>query len=301
MALLVVWILNPPWWTDPISGLTRFFASNLDRARTIPIKTLFLGEVLSTPDGSLPWYNTVVWTVLVTPVGLLLLACLGIVRAFRRRRIEPFGLLVVGHWTFVMILRALPNTPGHDGVRQFLPAFGLLAVLAGLGAATLAERLGRVGRLLVATTLMELVVGLALHWPTPLSYFSPVVGGLPGATALGMEPTYYWDSLDDETLRWLRENTSPGEKILFATFPTSWFHLADQGALPPGLRPNDPGVWSWYVLQNRPGSFSPLDRALVTSGKPVRVVSKFGVPLLWVFPFEQVEALSRPPRSPSFP
>ena len=34
--------------------------------------------------------------------------------------------------------------------------------------------------------------------PVPLSYFSPIVGGLPGATALGMEPTYYWDGLDSD-------------------------------------------------------------------------------------------------------
>ena len=48
--------------------------SNLTRGETIPIPMLFLGTVYQTPDESLPWYNTLVWTVLVTPVGFLLLA-----------------------------------------------------------------------------------------------------------------------------------------------------------------------------------------------------------------------------------
>jgi 4-amino-4-deoxy-L-arabinose transferase-like glycosyltransferase len=298
IALATVYALNPPWWTEPLAGPVRFFASNLRRDQTIRIKTLFLGEVVSTPDGSLPWYNTLAWTVLVTPLGVLALALTGVGRALRRWRSEPFGLLAVGHWAFLLVLRALPHTPGHDGVRQFLPAFGLLALMAGLGAATAVETLVRAGRVLSAVALGEAAIGLAVMWPVPLSYFSPVVGGLPGATALGMEPTYYWDALDDETLAWLRVHTRPGQKVRFATYPTSWLYLRDAGRLPPGLLPGDPGVWAWYVVQNRPGSYSPLDRALVDRGRPAWVAKKLGIPLLWVFPIEQVEALMRSgPRS----
>jgi len=293
IGLAVLFVLTPPWWTEPVAGVTRFFASNLNRAESIPIETLFLGTVVSTPDGSLPWYNTALWTVMVSPVGSLVLGIVGIGRGLRRWRVEPFGLLAVGHWAFLMTLRALPHTPGHDGVRQFLPAFGLLALLAGLGTATAVERLGRWGKGLAALAVAEGVISVSLMMPVPLSYFSPAVGGLPGATALGMEPTYYWDALDAETLAWLRENTRAGQKVRFASFPTSWLYLRETGALPPGLLPNEPGVWAWYVLQNRPGAFSPVDRALVASGKPVRVVSKLGVPLLWVYPFEEVERLLR--------
>src|SRR5262249_7336407 len=144
-----------------------------------------------TPNQSLPWYNTLVWTVFVTPVGFLALAVTGAVRAARRFRSKPVGTLIVGNWLFLLLLRALPHTPGHDGVRQFLPAFGVLAVVAGLGAASAIDRLGRWGRGAVAVALAEGALSVALMMPVPLSYFSPVVGGLPGATALGMEPTYY--------------------------------------------------------------------------------------------------------------
>lgn len=289
IAALILYALNPPWWTDPIGGVTRFIESNLNRARTIPIKVLFLGQVVSTPDGSLPWYNTLLWTIFVTPVGFLTLALLGVGRALRRYRTEPFGILALGQWFFLLVLRALPHTPGHDGVRQFLPAFGMLAVVAGLGAATLVQRFGRWGRWFIAAALAEGALSVVLMMPVPLSYYSPLVGGLRGASALGMEPTYYWDSLSDESLDWLRAHTMPGQKIRFASGPTSLFFLQDQGRLPAGLLPNEPGSWTWYVVQNRPGAFSELDRELIRSGKPAFEVRKWGVPLLWVFPYDQVE------------
>jgi len=298
VAVATLYLINPPWWTEPVTGLTRFFASNLNRAQTIRIKTQFLGRVVSTPDGSLPWYNTLVWTVFVTPAGFLAFALTGVVRALRRWRSEPFGLLAVGHWAFLLLLRALPHTPGHDGVRQFLPAFGVLSLVAGLGAASAVERFGRFGKVLVAAAVAEGALGVALSMPVPLSYFSPVVGGLPGASALGMEPTYYWDALTDDALDWLKTHTGPGQKVRFATFPSSLLYLRDTGRLPAGLLPSDPGVWAWYVVQNRPGAFHPIDRALVTRGRPAFTLRRSGVPVLWVFPYDQVENLLGSPSTP---
>lgn len=290
VALVLLELMNPPWWTEPIGGVVRFFASNLGRSQTIRIETMFLGRVISTPDGSLPWYNTLVWTVFVTPVGYLALALAGVGRSLRRFRSEPIGLLVLGHWVFLLALRALPHTPGHDGVRQFLPAFGVLALLAGLGAASLLDTLGRWGRGVAVAACLEGAVSVALMMPVPLSYYSPLIGGLPGAAALGMEPTYYWDALTNDALDWLRRHTRPGEKVLFCNFPTSWFYLRDRGELPFGLRETEPGIWAWYVLQNRPGNFRDVDRQLLRNGTPAYVVTKWGVPLLWVFPFDEFRA-----------
>ena len=114
-----------------------------------------------------------------------------------------------------MILRAMPHIPGHDGVRLFLPAFGMLALLGGLGARTLLEWSSRWAKVAIAAALAEGVVSIAVMMPVPLSYFSPIVGGLPGATKLGMEPTYYWDALSPEARRWLADHTLPGRTIVF--------------------------------------------------------------------------------------
>ncbi len=293
VAVLVLYAFNPPWWNDPVAGLGRFLRSNLTRSKTIRIPVLFLGRIYSTPDGSLPWYNTLVWTVFVTPVGFLGLAIAGTVRAVRRRRAEPIGLLMVGHWAFLLVLRALPHTPGHDGVRQFLPAFGVLALVTGLGAASAVERLGRWGRALVVAALAEGAAGVALMMPVPLSYYSPVVRGLPGASALGMEPTYFWDALSDDALDWLNAHTAPGQNVRFANLPTSLFYLRRTRRLTAPLW-TGPGVTAWYVVQNRPGILSRLDRALIARGHPAFVVAKWGVPLLWIFPYREVEALAGP-------
>jgi hypothetical protein len=227
--------------------------------------------------------RSLAWTVLVTPFGFLALGVLGVVRAVRRRRSEPVALLLAGHWAFVLLLRAMPHTPGHDGVRLLLPAFGVLALLGGPGARSLLDRSPGWGRAAIVAAIAEGAASVAILMPVPLSYFSPAVGGLPGAAALGMEPTYYWDALTPDARLWLGEHTPPGKTISFAAFPTSWIYLRQRGDLPPRLAPLDPGDRLWYVLQNRPGSFSDADRALATRGRPDFVVRKLGVPLVWIF------------------
>jgi hypothetical protein len=287
VALLTLYLFNPAWWVDPIGGVERFLRSNLTRGRTIPIQVMFLGRVYNAPIDSLPWYNSLAWTAMATPVGFLALAIVGGCRAVARRRTEPFGLLALAHWAFLIFLRALPHTPGHDGVRLFLPAFGVLAILAGLGASSAVGRWGRWGRALVVAALVEGAGSVAVMMPVPLSYFSPIVGGLPGAARLGMEPTYYWDALSDEALDFLNTHTPPGYRVRFASFPHSFLYLKKTGRLTAALPQTDPpAVDAWYVLQNRPGVFRSEDRAIIERERPAFVVSKLGVPLVWIFPLK---------------
>ncbi len=289
VAAMVTYALVPPWWTAPIDSVIRFFRSNLTRGRTFPIPVYLFHHTYNTPNESLPWYNTLAWTVLVTPAGFLVLAGVGIYRALRHWRTESLGVLIVLHWTFLILLRALPHTPGHDGVRLFLPAFGVLALLSGLGARHLLDRVGRWAGAPLTAAILEGVLSVAVMMPVPLSYFSPIVGGLPGATALGMEPTYYWDALSPDARRWLVRNTPPGRTIVFHPFPHSFLYLRRTGELPPRLDGVDPGEPLWYVLQNRPGVFRDTDRALIASGRPAYSVQKLGVPLVWVFPYEEFQ------------
>jgi len=295
ITMLVLWALMPPWWTQPLAGVIRFLESNLGRGETIRIKVLFLGTTYETPTQSLPWYNTLVWTLFVTPVGFLIMAGLGFWAALRYWRTESIELLIAGHWAFLMILRALPHTPGHDGVRLFLPAFGVLALFAGRGARSLLDRWGRWGKAAIAAALLEGLITIVVMMPVPLSYFSPLVGGLPEATALGMEATYYWDALNPEARQWLAENTQPGRTYAFREFPLSWLYLRRTGELPRHLAGIDPGLPQWLVIQNRPGAFSRDVRALVANGRPAYTVTKLGVPLIWIFPFSEVERVGLKP------
>jgi hypothetical protein len=300
VAVLAMYALTPPWWNNPVGGVERFLRSNLTRSLTTKIPTLFLGQVILTPKDSLPWYNTLVWTVFVTPVGFLSLALLGAFAALRHGRRRPLGLLILVHWLFLLTLRALPHTPGHDGERQFLAAFGVLSLVVGLGAALALEKFGRWGKLLIASAVAEGAVSIALSFPFLLSYYSPVVGGLPGAARLGMEPTYYWDALSDDALDWINAHCVPGEKVLFPTYPTTWRYLRQSGKLKVGALPHEPGAWGWYIVQNRPGAFPPEDRLLVARNGPQHVlVRSWGVPLIWAFPYAELErARAETSRSP---
>src|SRR5262245_19959007 len=270
----------------------RFMDSNLNRGETIPINVQFLGTTYVTPKQSLPWYNTIVWTLFVTPIGFLAIAGAGIGVALRNWREESLGILLAGHWLFLMILRAMPHTPGHDGVRLFLPAFGVLALLGGLGAQRLVARYGWWAKGAIAAALMEGVITITVMMPVPLSYFSPIVGGLPGATKLGMEPTYYWDALSPEARRWLAENPLPGRTFAFRGWTTCWLYLRRTGDLPRRLAPVDGESPQWVILQNRPGAFSDDDRALVEQGRPAFTVKKLGIDLIWIFPFSELQRVT---------
>jgi hypothetical protein len=142
----------------------------------------------------------------------------------------------------------------------------------------------------------EGVVSLAVMMPVPLSYFSPIVGGLPGATALGLEPTYYWDAFTVDELEWVNHDTPPSGKVAIAgSIPVSWVCLSEMSKLAPAIRPKDPGEYAWYVIQNRPRLLLPRDHILIATGRPALVVKKLGVPLVWVFPYAQAAGVLNEP------
>ena len=302
VAGIALYLFNPSWWCEPVGGPLRFFKSNLTRGRTIPIETLYLGQIYKTPLESLPWSNTLVWTILATPVIALILSLFGLIPAARRGPNQSFSQIFSVGWFIPLALRALPHTPGHDGVRQFIAGLGVGTAMTGLGIGWLAARKPNLAKGLTGFLCAEVLISLALYVPVPLSYFSPLVGGLPGAARLGMEPTYYWDSLTPEALDWLNANTDQNERLAFRGFPTSFFYLNQVGRLKPSVDPRTAGPFRWLVMQNRPGNFEPRDHEVVRKLKPAYTYTKFGVWLLAVYDMNEVQAvwtetLSKPNRN----
>jgi hypothetical protein len=339
LAVLTFFALNPPLWDDPLHGWVKFFDLNLHRAArlglNIPVQ--FLGEShhLGNP---LPWYNTLLWTAVTVPLGTLLLAALGIIAVVWRCRCDRAGVLLVANWLVLLIVRALPMAPPHDGVRLFLPSFAFLAALAGVGCAqilawtgshwfrglggsqTAARRrfspglrwqsrrpgdassgsvvlvvkaplphrvldliryltisaLVLIYRTSLVAALMLIYAGSAssLFWYAPqwLSYYNLLIGGLPGAAAAGMEPTYYWDGLDRSVLDWLEANTGRQEKIYFGSPSAENLELMRRWrTLRRGTQFDaTPGGFRWYVMQHRPGPWpwQPIDPWLIEHCQP---------------------------------
>ena len=173
--------------------------------------------------------------------------------------------------------------------------------LAGLGAEWLRVKLASVAPTIVANSAARVLVGVSVVWSAaaiwhyraaPLSYYTELIGGLSGATRLGLEPTYYWDALDQRGLDWLNQNTRPGEGVLFCNDFRGLQYLRQWGKLRVGQYPYEPGVPKWYVLQNRPGLFAetPWNRWLAEHGELAAFTHELdGVPLIWIFPFDAHE------------
>ena len=280
LALATFFVLNPPLWHDPHSGLAKFFELNLHRASEpgMNITIQFLGRLYNL-DHPLPWYNTLFWIAVTVPVPMLLFAALGVGKALGHPIRERGTMLLVAHLATLLVVRALPLAPPHDGVRLFLPAFAFLAMLAAVGCgqsvawaqARFAERPSARWLALAAIAVLLLAPLWNLFWYAPqwLSYYNLVIGGLRGATAAGMEPTYYWDALDRDVLDWLHTHTTEDEKIYFAAAPPDNLALLHRwGRLQRGYRPEDPGTYRWYVLQRRPSAWRPVDRRLIKDAAP---------------------------------
>ena len=302
VGILTFLAVSPPLWHHPIRDVQEHFRLNLHRDLNVPI--YFLGDHYD-KDHTLPWYNTIVWLFIVTPLPILILGLIGVGSCLKRRDGPSISLIL--HWATLMIVRALPGVPPHDGIRLFLPAFGFWCVLAGIGgqqvwdfSSTLAghTRTAMVRAAVVAALAAD-VANLARYYPQTLSHYNILVGGVRGAAAMGMEPTYWWDSLDSEVLGWLNQHTERDARVAFSsTANISILH--GWGRLRPVQAPRG-GVFKWYVLQNRTGFLADSDKQLLASGTPALV--KFAgwhrtghapwdldVPLLVVFPYEQYRA-----------
>ncbi len=258
LAALTLYAIQPAWWTAPIAGVERFLVSNLTRDQTVPVTSLYLGTVYRF---ALPWHNTLVLTAVTTPVLVVALGLVGLGSTLARARSAPDELIWVLSWSVLMIVRALPNAPGHDMERLILPSLASLSVLAGLGVGYLADRLGS-GRLgVVAPTIATLAVGecllgIAQTYPYNLSYYNHAVSGLPGAERLGFDQSYYCETLGPEFLDWVRRQSLREPVELH--FPLGLLNivlLRHWGVFPEGVKVAnlDPVTNPYYVLQRQPG------------------------------------------------
>src|SRR5262249_22927643 len=142
---------------------------------------------------------------------LQFLGFIGVVRAWRSRREDPFPLLLTGTILAFLLLFST-RVPVYDGERLFLNVFPAWAILIGLGFGWLwnHRRADRSRRAILAIFLLAQGYGvMALH-PFGLSYYNALVGGLPGAARLGLELTYWNDAVDQVLLDRLAVAAQPG-------------------------------------------------------------------------------------------
>jgi 4-amino-4-deoxy-L-arabinose transferase-like glycosyltransferase len=188
-----------PWLYNDTLGRARDYLAfmTLDH---YPIEQWYLHRLFAPP----PWHYPFVVMIAVVPLATLLLAILGAATVVRRDWTHTLtGLLVLGGLV-PMLLLIVGKAQIYDGERLWMPAFPFVAALAGVGFAHLATAVRgaaqRLARPAWASPLL-VIIGVAAFlppvavardlYPHLLSYYSETVGGLGGATRMGLETTYW--------------------------------------------------------------------------------------------------------------
>jgi hypothetical protein len=162
-------------------------------------------------------------------------------------------------------------------------------------------------RVALSAALLAAAANGARYYPQTLSHYSVLAGGLRGAAEKGMEPTYWWDALDNDVLEWLNQRASADEAVAFSTV-FNLGELRSRGKLRAQTVGVETGRFKWYVLQNRPGMFTNTDRYLMRREKPAyvkyagrrrrgeTVPHDLAVPLISVFTSDQYHRARRASR-----
>jgi 4-amino-4-deoxy-L-arabinose transferase-like glycosyltransferase len=180
----------------------------------------YFGEAYMPP----PWHFPFVILWAVVPLAITLLYVIGTVRAVRNREQDSgLGVLFILSALIPLLALSIGQSMVYDNDRLFMPAFPFLAALAGIGFAWIIAAIRKyVGQnqkpwlapaLSVAFILLVFLpplISTVTLYPHLLSYYALSIGGLPGATKLGLETTY-WCETYDEALTYINENAEPGD------------------------------------------------------------------------------------------
>lgn len=273
-VFLAVW----PWmYVAPLEHLGRYLG--FVTTTHWKIGQYYLGEYFMPP----PWHFPFVMLWAVTPLSLTLLYGLGIMRGVVDRRTHQLVWLLALSALLPVLVIAAGQTMVYDNERLLMVSFPFLAGLAGIGFDWLVtlgrQALIRARRVQLIPLATAAFVGVAFGpqlrtmwrlYPHYLSYYSEGVGGLRGATQLGLETTY-WSETYNLALPFLNERAQPNDVVWCAP----WSHdvliyYQTQGWLrrdlvilgpknvPSVLGPDVPRprvlpmqMANWYVVQHR--------------------------------------------------
>ena len=181
----------------------------------------YLGEFYMPP----PWHYVFVILWAVVPLTVMALFLAGMARAGKGKRDRGLAWLLILSVFASISPFIFGKSLLYDDERLFMPVFPFLAALAGIGFGwlvtglrKLAERIKRpalvapVAVILGIALLIPQSVTMAGLYPHLLSYYSEGVGGLPGATKLGLETTYWCDTCAS-ALPYINAHAQPGDVV----------------------------------------------------------------------------------------
>lgn len=178
-----------PWlWRDPVGRTWEFltWAGGLQDERL----TFYLGQWWA----GAPFHYPLVMLVVLVPLVVAFAGIIGVGRLFLESRNPVAGWLLV-NLALVVAVAGSGLVPVYGGPRQFLAAFPIWAVCAGIGVGWLATLLRpRPGVVFAAYVVLALPGILWTGAANSLEYYGEGVGLIPGARTLGFETTYLADT-----------------------------------------------------------------------------------------------------------
>lgn len=232
LVFLAIW----PWlYHDTANRLVYYF---LMASRFKDRPQFYLGQTLS----HVPWHYPFVLTLAVVPLTTTVMYLIGAARIIGSRDqlaagdstsreegvVSRMGWLLLLNAAVPLLVAATGLQASYSGERHFIPTYPYLACLAGVGFGTTLNALSAASSrwydglqlrntrwiigLFLALLLLPPLVSLACIHPYELSYYSELVGGLRGATRMGLETTFWCETYLD-ALPYLNEHAAAGVSV----------------------------------------------------------------------------------------
>ncbi|MBX9655442.1 glycosyltransferase family 39 protein [bacterium] len=273
-------------WTGTVLRLIDFFKTGVERAT---IYVGYFGKQFPNESSGVPWHYVWVFFFVTVPVGVHAAAICGIWPLWRMGRDIPSARLLLLQIAIILGFFMLP-VGKYDGERLFLMIFPMWTIVAGCGIAWVVDVMSRYVPLtfaVVTATLFIAVqfVGVIGMHPYQLSYYNGAIGGLPGAERLGLEATYWGDTVNDEILDQLAEKANRGDEAVLipslyrghAAYMTNR-KLMEKDIVIDSLSEGAVDRDQWAIVFNRSGYLGdPLPRRVMKEGELVAEISRQGV------------------------
>jgi len=301
-AFLISW----PWLYHDTANRLMYYALMAFRFKDRP--QFYLGETLS----HVPWHYPFVITLAVVPLIITIMALLGTFRVTRRKPADSTGWLLILNAFMPLLYAATSLQAAYSGERHFIPAYPYLACLAGIGFGHVLQILDATWHrlhdgvrpndlpvrwvlgLLLALLLVPSIISMAQLYPYLLSYYSEWVGGLPGATRLGLETTFWCETYRD-ALPYLDSAAEEGASV-WVDNPYVLRAYQRAGLLRQDLKITGGDVVSptsadFVIIQMRQTGFAyytPETMEVVESYEPAYTLTRQNVALLQIYDLRQV-------------
>jgi hypothetical protein len=193
----------------------------------------------------------------------------------------------------------LPKTPIFGGTKHWMPAYPMLALLAGRGfeivSASMRRALPRLAGarlalaevVLVASVLAGPLAVTAHAHPFGLSAYVPLVGGTAGGADLGLNRSFWGYTSQDAAAEFLNANAPRGATVFISdTTWDAWARMQEEGRIRPDLRATGTPGDAMYALVQHELHMNEVDYSIwaaYQTASPAYVVTHDGVPMVSVY------------------